>query len=249
MSDKIPDRTNPDYWEKALPGENALWFERFRTFLELGNDRTYMKVYLKHWRPSSQKLHPDSEERPNGPSRHLPGSWFKYVGRFKWQDRVIAYREWLVQEDKKLLGLYREELMQKERKISSMAFETTENLLKLPILEQRIEEEGRVIVNRPTNAGFLTAATGLAKTASELGRKGSNMVDIDKVEAIKALVASGNLDEATIDEVVEAYSEFEEKLSTVISKNRRKDVKIGFEPSNEPCDEADESDSDEFDDE
>jgi len=219
------DRTNPDYWEKALPGESLQWFERFRTYLEMGHRRNLYSVYLKHWEPDNTdgQTKVSFKTVPGQPGVHVPGRFKDHVAQFMWEDRVLAFREWIIQESKKTIPLYQEELKLRERQMAVKAFNKAEELFDFPVEEEVYDTESGMVVRRPLQGNAMRHAIDLVKLGSEIGRRGADMSETDVLSAIAKLVEFGVFPAEALNNTNLEYDKFQEEL--------RKSIRKSLEPS------------------
>jgi hypothetical protein len=220
--DGYPERTDSAYWERAIPGESLEWFSRFREYFEAGDGRTKYGVYV-NWRkrnPVSQKQTKKAKSaKVHEVVEELPGNWRQWCTEFAWDDRVLAAKEWEIQESKKGLPLYREQMKLNERKLAEIAFQKAAELFNFPVQEVIQEEETGNLIIKPINGRNLDSAIALFKVASEGWRKGADAAEVDALTAIQTLANLGVLPKESMEAASGAYDQFQDMLRTSIKSS------------------------------
>jgi hypothetical protein len=124
-------------WER-LPGEPALWYERFRSYLFQGPPRSLVAVYRGMLEEKGANRR---GKKPLHEVETIPGYWSIATRKFRWRERVTAFdaaeharqeREWAAARRAE-----RETEMQIAAELRKKAYE----LLALPIVVETIKRD------------------------------------------------------------------------------------------------------------
>lgn len=136
---------NKSVWEQPQ-GESAKWFERFSRYRLMGASRSLVACY----REEAARLSP---EKPSS-ARSLPGSWRNAFKKWQWQERCKAWDVEQAKLHEDVLAAARsrqvesqieleDELLEREIKLRSKAYEWVEDYLFGRVIEVRTTEKER----------------------------------------------------------------------------------------------------------
>lgn len=78
----MADKVQP--WQRQ-PGEPALWYNRFKAYLDMGKDRSINGVYA---------LLRDGAEQGRINMAKAPATFYRMPGRWDWKPRAAAFDDW-----------------------------------------------------------------------------------------------------------------------------------------------------------
>lgn len=179
---------NQQKWERQ-PNEPSDWYERFLIFKLLGPGRSllgaYNQVQIREGRQKSKGASP---------------SWRKQAKEWQWESRAEA---WDKQQQNKTEQRWeksnlewqkrREEQRQVEWDLSQSLIEKAQEMMQMPLVIKRIENEGSTVIIMPARwtmrdiPAYLDTASRLAAIATERDKQS----DTAELEALKTLVEAG----------------------------------------------------------
>lgn len=160
ITDPLQPGQPPLPWERQ-PGETAKAFQAFRAYRDLypPRDRSVLAAY----RQAKGKPH----------ARRAAGIWNRWCAEHAWVERAHAYdlhREQLERQAREETWRVRAaQVADTEWDLAQQLIERAREMLRLPLVEQRLERDGRTIIIKPTrwSAGDVR---GYAELASRLMR-------------------------------------------------------------------------------
>lgn len=85
----MADKVQP--WQRQ-PGEPALWYNRFKAYLDMGKDRSINGVYA---------LLRDGAEQGRINMAKAPATFYRMPSRWEWKPRAAAYDDWNDEQEAK----------------------------------------------------------------------------------------------------------------------------------------------------
>lgn len=137
--DEINNEITPDSelqpWEQQ-PGEDLLWFGRFKEYLQQGIKRRVTVVYRADLARRGKKVDPSKPSQQTWPL-----SWSLALKRHSWRARALAWDQAeQVRKDQEWAEA-REAERQKELALAVQLRDKAEVLLKLPVLTQEVKHD------------------------------------------------------------------------------------------------------------
>ena len=138
----MDDKRQP--WEQ-LPGENSLWYGRFKAWLHQKKPRSMLAL----WKA-------EKAEKGGKPAIKLPHAWDIVINKFHWYDRAAAWDKAEQERLDRELFEKRERQRERELRAADRLYGKAEDLMDLP--HERIVEEEEFTVHYPDHKAFKTAA-------------------------------------------------------------------------------------------
>lgn len=152
-------------WHKQT-SETDVAFAAFQSYLALShNERSIRQAYVEH-----RKLFPKKVGLGKGKKTalivHAPRQWLEYSAKHDWVERAGAYdaHMFIIQQSARERALVKSsgEHAKQMLGLSKQVIAKVEEMLKLPLVRQRIDKDGQTIIIEPIrftmgDVGFLLA--------------------------------------------------------------------------------------------
>lgn len=193
----------PNSWERQRDPETdelepVLWFARFEPFRLQGPGRSLLEAVNRA-----------REQKGQGRSNYLPGSWRRACKKWQWRERAQDWDLHVAEEAEREWLRFRESWRDKERGLAEALVEKAEQMMRFPVARvSRTGEDGAVTIVEPAGWTFATAR-GLAETASRLARLASEMETDRRHVTLDMLLDAlpGDLGEQIVEQLAEALRE------------------------------------------
>ena len=219
-----PQTIEPSYWEDNLPGENDVWFRRFRTYLLMPRRSILGAFQLEETARGQQKK-----------AVRVPGAWNISVDKFDWKSRVKAYDDNLYREQEIQYKEWKNQaIAQLQADVDLCSIKSTEMLAR-SLDQETISEDGMTITRQP--AKWTMADAIRAKTVAKdllLAVVALREPEVDLVQAIKRFIEEGLLDPGSLGEVQEGWEDFKGRMKTLrLNKSEMENVESEDAPIEE----------------